>query len=114
MGGAVDQLTLSLHLPIHYRQFIVAVAATNPFSWMAECCSTRCVNVVEEMEGFKLPASAGASAVMVMGPLKPEHCAVNDWLVSPRPNMALGGSIIGGLCHQLTDAGDTDVGMELN
>jgi hypothetical protein len=28
--------------------------------------------------------------------------------------MLLGGSIIGGLCHQLTDAGDTDIGIELN
>ena len=66
------------------------------------------------MEGFKLPGSAGASAVMVMVPVKPEHCAVNGWVVSPRSNMLLGGSIIGGLSHQLTDAGDTDVGMELN
>jgi hypothetical protein len=57
----------------------------------------------------------GASAVIVIViPVKPKHCAVNGWLVSPRPNMLLGGSIIGGLCHQLTDAGETDVGMELN
>jgi len=66
------------------------------------------------MEGFKLLASVGAIAGMVMGPVKPRHFAVNGWLVSPRPNMALGGSIIGGLCHQLTDAGETDIGMELN
>lgn len=66
------------------------------------------------MEGFELRGSIGASAVTVMGPLKPEHCAVNGWLVSARPNMLLGGSIIGGLSHQLTDAGDTEVGMELN
>jgi hypothetical protein len=67
------------------------------------------------MEGVKFLGSAGASAVIVMViPVKPKHCAVNGWVVSPRPNMLLGGSIIGGLCHQLTDAGDTDVGMELN
>lgn len=66
------------------------------------------------MEGFKLLASIGAIAVMVMVPVKPKHCAVNGWLVSARPNMLLGGSIIGGLCHQLTDAGDTDIGIELN
>src|SRR3954447_13517820 len=67
------------------------------------------------MEGFKFLGSAGASAVIVMViPVKPKHCAVNGCVVSPRPNMALGGSIIGGLCHQLTDAGDTDIGMELN
>src|ERR1044071_6208341 len=67
------------------------------------------------MEGSKLPGSAGASAVMVIViPAKPRHCAVNGWVVSPRPNMLLGGSMIGGLCHQLTNAGDTDVGMELN
>jgi len=66
------------------------------------------------MEGFVLPGSIGAIAVMVMGPVKPEHCAVNGCVVSPRPNMLLGGSIIGGLSHQLTDAGETDIGMELN
>ena len=27
-------------------------------------------------------------------PAKPKHCAVNGWLVSPRSNMVLGGSII--------------------
>ena len=51
---------------------------------------------------------------MVIGPVKPKHCAVNGWLVSPRPNIGLGGSATGLLCHQLTDAGDTDIGMELN
>ena len=67
------------------------------------------------MEGSKFPGFAGASAVMVMvAPAKPRHCAVNGWVVSARPNMLLGGSMIGGLCHQLTNAGDTDVGMELN
>jgi len=66
------------------------------------------------MEGFVLPGSVGASAVMVIGPVKPKHCAVNGWLVIPRPNMALGGSTTGLLCHQLTDAGETDIGMELN
>jgi hypothetical protein len=66
------------------------------------------------MEGFKLLASIGAMAVTVMVPVKPEHWAVNGWLVSARLNMPLGGSIIGGLFHQLTEAGDTDIGMELN
>ena len=66
------------------------------------------------MEGFKLLVSIGAIAVTEMVPVKPKHCAVNGWLLSPRPNMLLGGSIAGGLCHQLTDAGETDVGIELN
>lgn len=93
---------------------MVAVAATNPLSWVAVCRSTKWANVAEEMEGFRLLASIGAIAVMVMVPLKPEHCAMNGWLVSVSGNMLLGGSIIGGLSHQLTDAGETDVGMELN
>jgi hypothetical protein len=66
------------------------------------------------MEGFKLRTSIGAIAVMVMGPVKLKHCAVNGWLVIARPNMLLGGSKTGMLCDQLTDAGETDVGMELN
>jgi hypothetical protein len=56
----------------------------------------------------------GASAVTVMVPVKPEHCAVNGCVVSASPNITLGGSTTGLLCHQLTDAGETDIGMELN
>src|SRR5689334_805579 len=86
----------------------------NPLSCVAVCLTIRSEKAESGIEFPAALAFIGATAITVMGPVKPKHCAVNGWLVSVMPIIAPGGSIAGGVCHQLTDAGDSDMGEAVN